>query len=51
VALADRHYSGEALGPVDYPMTVSEAPVGLGDGTWLTSGEGPFHVPLWSLSG
>jgi hypothetical protein len=38
------------LGQVEYPMPVSEDPMALGDGTWLTCGdEDPFQLLLWSL--
>ncbi|MGK5517749.1 hypothetical protein ACSNN9_00125 [Micromonospora sp. URMC 107] len=41
---------GDVLGQVEYPMPVSEDPMALGDGTWLTCGEDdPFHVSLWEL--
>ncbi|MFC0007793.1 hypothetical protein [Micromonospora siamensis] len=40
---------GNCLGQVEYPQRVSEDPVALGDGTWLTSGGHPFHLLLWSL--
>ncbi|MCO1598544.1 hypothetical protein M8C17_25685 [Micromonospora sp. RHAY321] len=40
---------GEVLGQVEYPMPVSESPMALGDGTWLTCGEDPFQLLLWSL--
>ncbi|TNH22447.1 hypothetical protein FHG89_29190 [Micromonospora orduensis] len=39
---------GEVLGRVEYPVPVSESPMALGDGTWLTCGEDPFHLLLWS---
>ena len=41
--------SGDVLGQVAYPMAISEAPIGLGDGTWLTCGKDPFQLLLWSL--
>ncbi|HEX5542128.1 MAG TPA: hypothetical protein VFX60_11310 [Micromonospora sp.] len=40
---------GDLLGQVEYPMPVSEDPMALGDGTWLTCGEAPFQLLLWSL--
>ncbi|MEH0935839.1 hypothetical protein [Micromonospora psammae] len=41
---------GEVLGQVEYPMPVSEDPMALGDGTWLTSGEKDrFGLLLWTL--
>ncbi|MEV6846332.1 hypothetical protein [Actinoplanes sp. NPDC051411] len=41
---------GKVLGQVEYPMPVMESPMALGDGTWLTCGEDPFRLLLWSLS-
>jgi hypothetical protein len=41
---------GNVLGQVEYPMPVMESPMALGDGTWLTCGEDPFRLLLWSLS-
>ena len=40
---------GKILGQVEYPMPVSGTPTALGDGTWLTCGEDPFQLLLWSL--
>lgn len=40
---------GDVLGQVEYPMPISESPMALGDGTWLTCGEDPFQLLLWSL--
>ncbi|MFG2012233.1 hypothetical protein ACGFNF_24545 [Micromonospora sp. NPDC048868] len=41
---------GDVLGQVEYPMPVSEDPMALGDGTWLTCcEEDPFRLLLWSL--
>ncbi|WP_091640084.1 hypothetical protein [Micromonospora pallida] len=40
---------GEVFGQVEYPMPVTEDPMALGDGTWLTCGEDPFQMMLWSL--
>ncbi|MBQ0905661.1 hypothetical protein [Micromonospora sp. U21] len=40
---------GDVLGRVEYPMPISESPMALGDGTWLTCGEDPFQLLLWSL--
>jgi hypothetical protein len=40
---------GNVVGQVEYPMPVSQAPMALGDGTWLTCGEDPFQLLLWSL--
>lgn len=40
---------GEVLGRVEYPLPVSESPMALGDGTWLTCGDEPFQLLLWSL--
>ncbi|MFE9206982.1 hypothetical protein [Micromonospora sp. NPDC007230] len=39
---------GDVLGQVEYPLPVSEDPMALGDGTWLTCGEDPFQLLLWS---
>ncbi|MEU8129035.1 hypothetical protein AB0B68_17615 [Micromonospora sp. NPDC049049] len=41
--------SGNILDQVQYPKPVSEDPMALGDGTWLTCGEDPFQLFLWSL--
>lgn len=40
---------GDVLGWVEYSTPVSEDPMALGDGTWLTCGEDPFQLLLWSL--
>jgi hypothetical protein len=40
---------GNILGQVQYPEPVSEDPMALGDGTWLTCSEDPFQLLLWSL--
>lgn len=38
------------LAQVKYPVPVSEDPMALGDGTWLTCGEeDPFQLLMWSL--
>ncbi|MGW3892282.1 hypothetical protein ACWD69_26665 [Micromonospora chokoriensis] len=39
---------GNILGQVEYPKPVSEDPMALGDNTWLTCGEDPFQLLLWS---
>ncbi|MFB9545895.1 hypothetical protein [Micromonospora sagamiensis] len=42
---------GDVLGQVEYPIPVSEDPMALGDGTWLTCGEeDPFQLLLWCRS-
>ena len=39
----------DVLGQVEYPVPILGAPMTLGDGTWLTSGEAPFQLLRWSL--
>ncbi|GAA2637757.1 hypothetical protein GCM10010399_83750 [Dactylosporangium fulvum] len=40
-----------ARGPLRYPATVGSDPRGLGDGTWITSGEDRFRLDVWRLDG
>lgn len=34
---------------MEYPKPVSDDPMALGDGTWLTCGEDTFQLFLWSF--